>query len=58
MTAKTNAQKQADYRARLAAKGLTEIRGLHAPPVEHEARKIEFKAALKKPVKKIQEQKP
>ena len=35
MTAKTNAQKQADLRDRRLAEGKTEVRGIYARPEEH-----------------------
>lgn len=52
MTAKTNAQKQADYRARLAAKGLSEVRGIMAPHDLHEVAKdgARFAIRVNKPI--------
>jgi hypothetical protein len=40
---KTNAQKQADLRARRLAQGITELRGLYAPTTQHAA----IKAAVR-----------
>lgn len=37
MKAKTTAQKQRDFRARKIAQGLTEVRGIFAPPEAHAA---------------------
>jgi hypothetical protein len=37
MTAKTNAQKQADFRARKREADLTEVRGVFAPQRHHTA---------------------
>ena len=37
MTAKTNTQKQADFRARAKDAGMAEVRGIIAPVVHHEA---------------------
>ncbi len=35
MTAKTPAQRKADQRARNKEAGLSEVRGIHAPPDDH-----------------------
>ena len=35
MTAKTPAQRKADQRAREKEAGLSEVRGIHAPPYDH-----------------------
>lgn len=35
MTAKTPAQRKADQRAREKEAGLSEVRGIHAPPDDH-----------------------
>lgn len=48
MTPKTPAQRKAEERARKAAVGLTEVRGIHAPSRHHEeirqaARKVAAK---------------
>lgn len=40
MTTKTGAQIQADFRARRAAQGLTEVRGIFLPPSQHREFKI------------------
>ena len=37
MTAKTPAQRKADQRAREKEAGLSEVRGIHAPPDDHQA---------------------
>ena len=37
MTAKTPAQRKADQRARNKEAGLSEVRGIHAPPDGHQA---------------------
>jgi hypothetical protein len=47
MTVKTNAQKQADLRARRLAQGITELRGLYAPTTQHAAIKAEVRKKLK-----------
>ena len=39
--AKTNAERQRDYRARKAAEKLTEVRGIMAHPDDHQAVKDE-----------------
>lgn len=49
MTAKTNAEKQAALRARRAAEGITEVRGLYAK-TEHHA---EIKQAARKVAAKL-----
>jgi hypothetical protein len=41
----TNNEKQADYRARQAMLGLTEVRGIYAHPADHKAIK-EYAAKL------------
>lgn len=35
MTAKPTAERQADYRARMALKGYPEVRGIYLPPALH-----------------------
>lgn len=50
MTAKTNAQKQADLRARRAADGITEVRGLYAKKEHH----AEIKQAARKVAAKLE----
>lgn len=50
MTAKTNAEKQADLRARRLAEGLTEVRGIYARQEDHKKIKAYAKTlAPKKP---------
>ena len=49
MTAKTNAQKQADLRARRLAEGMTEVRGIYAKPEDH----AKIKAYAKKLAKPL-----
>jgi hypothetical protein len=48
MTAKTNAQKQAELRARRLAQGITELRGLYAPTTQHAA----IKAAVREMIER------
>lgn len=45
-TAKTNAQKQADLRKRRADQGITELRGVYAPTVDHKRLKAELKRLI------------
>lgn len=49
MTAKTNAEKQADLRASRLAEGMTEVRGIYAKPEDHAKIKA-FAKKLAKPV--------
>lgn len=53
MTAKTNAQKQAALRARRAAEGITEVRGLYANTKHHD----EIKQAARKFAEKLAKRK-
>lgn len=52
MTAKTNAQKQADLRQRRQAEGKTEVRGIYAKP-EHHSKIKAFAKTLDKPEKTV-----
>lgn len=52
MTAKTNAQKQADLRQRRQAEGKTEVRGIYAKQ-EHHAKIKAFAKTLDKPAKTV-----
>jgi hypothetical protein len=45
MTAKTTAERQQALRAKRAALGLTEVRGIWAPPEDHAAIKASVKRA-------------
>ena len=45
MTAKTVAERQQALRAKRAAAGLTEVRGIWAPPADHAAIKASVKRA-------------
>lgn len=47
MTAKTIAQRQAALRARRAAEGLSEVRGIFLPPKQHAALKKAAKSLIK-----------
>ena len=49
MTAKTNAQRQADLRERRLAEGKTEVRGIYAKPEDHAKIKA-FAKSLQKTV--------
>lgn len=49
MTAKTNAQKQADLRERRLSEGKTEVRGIYAKPKDHAKIKA-FAKSLQKPL--------
>jgi hypothetical protein len=46
MTAKTNAEKQAELRARRKAQGLEELRGIYAPKSQHAALKAELRRIM------------
>ena len=48
MTAKTNSERIAEFRARKKAAGLTEVRNLFAPPQFHDQIK-KYAARLRKP---------
>lgn len=53
MTAKTTAQRQEALRARRAAEGLTEVRGIYLPPALHpELKRLAEKLAKPKPTPK------
>ena len=48
MTAKTNAQRQADYRAKKKAEQSDEVRGIFAPKHLHEAIKAKIREFIEK----------
>lgn len=54
MTAKTNAEKQADFRARNKQADLAEVRGIIAPKPHHD----EIKLAARKAAAKLAKRKP
>jgi ATP-dependent 26S proteasome regulatory subunit len=49
MTAKTNAQKQAEFRARAKEAGMAEVRGIIAPIAHHD----QIKEAIRKVANKL-----
>jgi hypothetical protein len=51
-TAKTNQDKQREFRARRSAEGQAEVRGVFAPKVQHDDLKIEFRKIVEAKGKK------
>lgn len=51
MIAKTTAERQREFKARKAAEGMTEVRGIFAPPDRHADIREAAAKALRKPKK-------